>query len=195
MFYKIARAFLFAISKIFYRMEIIGQENLPSTGSVIVVANHASLMDPIFMGCSLKRQVCFMAKDQLFKVPFLGQIIRWLGAFPVKRGVGDRGALSSALRVLAQERVLGIFPEGRRYKDGEIHPLRPGAALLAMESGSPILPMYIVNSHRLRALRFPKIRVIIGAPITIKSMKSRKETVRAGTEEIYTEIVALKERG
>lgn len=192
MFYKIIRDILAIIVRPLYRMEIKGRDNLPHKGSVIVVANHSSLMDPIFMGCSFNRQVRFMAKEQLFKVPILGQIIRWLGTFPVRRGAGDREALNLAQKVLADEEVLGIFPEGKRYKDGKIHPLRPGAALLAVKSGASVLPMYIANSYRLRFFRFPKIRIIIGPSFILESMGSRKESARAGAEEIYSRLLALQ---
>lgn len=172
-------------------MEVKGGEHLPSEGPVICVANHASLFDPIVMGCSLKRQVVFMAKEELFRAPVLGRILRMLGVFPVKRGAGDRGAFRSALEVLNQRRVLGMFPEGTRYRDNEIHPLQPGAAFLAMQTGACILPVLISGTYRIKFLSFPKIKVAIGRPFTLTVDGERKERIRAGTGEIYSRLVAL----
>lgn len=193
MLYKFAKVLLTVIVKLLYRMEVHGSENLPADGPVIVVANHASLMDPIFMGCSLKRQVFFMAKEQLFKAPLLGTAIRAVGAFPVKRGAGDREAIRSAIGVLKQGKVLGMFPEGTRYKDGKIHPLRSGAALLAVKGKARILPMVIFGSHRIKFLRFPKIKVVIGPSFSLTSggENKDKETLREGTEKIYSSLLAL----
>lgn len=186
---------LMILLKIFYRMEVNGGEHLPPEGPVICVANHASLIDPIVMGCSLKRPVNFIAKEELFRVPVLNWIIRALGAFPVRRGTGDRGAIRSALEVLKNEKVLGIFPEGTRYRDNTIHPLQPGAALLALQTGACILPMLISGTHRMRFLSFPKIKVVIGPPFSLNVGGERKERIRAGTKEIYERLVALSRQG
>lgn len=192
MFYKMARDLLYVFVKIFYRLEIKGEEHVPPEGPVICVANHANLLDPIFLGCSLKRPVTFMAKEELFRVPILGWIIKMLGVFPVKRGAGDRGAFRSAIQALQENKVLGMFPEGTRYRDGKIHPLRPGAALLAVQTGTCILPMLIYGTHRVKFLRFPKIRVWIGRSFFLDSAGNKKETVRAGTGKIYSRLVALQ---
>ncbi len=177
--------------KVFYRLEVKGGEYLPSKGPVICVANHASLVDPIVVGCSLKRPVHFLAKEELFRIPVLSWIIRRLGAMPVKRGAGDRGALRSALKVLEEKKVLGLFPEGTRYRDNTLHPLRPGAAMLALETGACILPVLISGTHRMKLFSFPKIKVAIGPPFTLNVGGERKERIRAGTQEIYAHLAAL----
>ncbi len=192
MFYRIVRVVVYVLAKILYRLEIKGGEHVPAEGPVICVANHANLLDPIFLGCSLKRPVTFMAKEELFRVPVLSWIIKKLGAIPVKRGTGDRGAFRTAMRVLQEDKVLGMFPEGTRYRDGKIHPLRPGAALLALYTGACILPVLIHGTHRAKFLRFPKIKVWIGKPFFLSPAGSKKETVREGTSKIYSRLVTLQ---
>lgn len=191
MFYKFAKTLLTVLLKVFYRMEVKGGEHLPPEGPVVCVANHASLIDPIVVGCSLKRQVSFLAKEELFRIPVLNWIIRALGAIPVKRGRGDRGAIKSALEVLKNRKVLALFPEGTRYRDNTIHPLQPGAALLALETGASILPVLIGGTHRMGFFSFPKIKVVIGQPFFLNVGGERKERIRAGTQEIYSRLVAL----
>ena len=195
MFYKFAKTLLTVLLKVFYRMEVKGGEHLPPEGPVVCVANHASLIDPIVVGCSLKRQVSFLAKEELFRIPVLNWIIRALGAIPVKRGRGDRGAIRSALEVLKNRKVLGLFPEGTRYRDNTLHPLRPGAAMLALQTGACILPMLISGTYRMRFLSFPKIKVAIGPPFTLSAGGERKERIRAGTQEIYAHLAALSRQG
>lgn len=195
MFYSFAKHLLIFFIKILYRPEVRGRENLPLQGPVIVVGNHANLMDPILMGISLgQRQICFMAKEQLFRIPVLGWIIRKLGVFPVKRGVGDREAIRSALRILGEGKVLGMFPEGTRYRDGKIHPLRAGAATLAVKSGALVLPMVIQNAHKIKLLRFPKIRILVGEPLHIKLLDDKRVTITEGTRLIQEKMLALYEQ-
>src|SRR5690554_1479905 len=195
MFYYFALYLLYFFVKILYRLEVKGGENLPTEGPVIVVANHANLMDPIFMGIGLrKRQICFMAKEQLFKIPVLGWIIHKLGVFPVRRGAGDREAYRSALRVLGENKVLGMFPEGTRYRDGRIHFLRSGAATLAMKSGAQVLPIIIRNSQKIKFLRFPKIKILVGEPFKIEILENKKETIKEGTQLIQDRLTSLYEK-
>jgi 1-acyl-sn-glycerol-3-phosphate acyltransferase len=191
MFYKFARALLKVLLKVFYRLEVKGGEYLPPEGPVICVANHASLIDPIVVGCSLKRQVSFMAKEELFRIPVLNWVIRALGAIPVQRGAGDRGALRAAAKILKERKVLGLFPEGTRHRDNTLHPLRPGAAMLALETGACILPLLISGTYRMKFLSFPKIKVAIGPPFTLNVGGEKKERIRAGTQEIYARLAAL----
>ncbi len=194
MLYNIARRILYLYLKVFHRFKVYGEEYLPLEGGVIVVSNHTNFIDPIVVGCSLrKRQVCFMAKEELFRIPFFGQIIKKLGAFPVRRGKGDRSAFRTAFEILKQKKVLGMFPEGTRYKDGKIHSIRQGATLLAAESGAKVLPMIIRGTNNLKLFRFPEIKVYIGEAFTIEQAESKKEMIIKGTAEIYSRLLYLWE--
>lgn len=195
MLYRICRDILYGLLKLFYGFKVVGAEHLPEKGPIIVVANHTNLIDPIVVGCSLRqRQVCFMAKEELFRIPLFRGLIRRLGAFPVKRGKGDRGAFRAAMGILSAGKVLGMFPEGTRHKDGKIHPLRPGAALLAVETGAAILPMVITGTNRVALFRFPKIKAYVGSAFKLAGEGEKKELIRAGTEEIYTRLLELWEK-
>ena len=111
-----------------------------------------------------------MAKKELFKIPVLGAILRWAGAFPVSRGKGDIGAIKAALSALKAEKAFAIFPEGHRVKEGEPHAAKAGVAMLAERTGAPIIPVAISGKYRL----FSKINVYIGEPITVKSETGEK---------------------
>lgn len=128
----------------------------------------------VFIGYKLKRLVRYMAKEELFKIPLLSSFIRRLGAFPVSRGKGDVGAIKTALKLLEEGHIVGIFPEGTRlkHKKGKTIKAKPGAALLAQKSGAPILPVAICGRYR----PFSKIKIVFGKPFTLDLEKDKKYT-------------------
>ncbi|HHV64563.1 MAG TPA: 1-acyl-sn-glycerol-3-phosphate acyltransferase [Peptococcaceae bacterium] len=147
-----------------------GLENLPAEGPLIVACNHVSLWDPIIVGCALPRQIFFMAKEELFKIPILGTIITWLGAFPVKRGQGDISAIRKSLGVLKAGNVLGIFPEGTRSASGAIQEAMAGIVLIMEKSKAPILPVKIYGSKGLLRQKRGNIGIVIGKPIYAQNL-------------------------
>ena len=156
MFYNCAKAIVWFILKLLYRIKVVGLENLPNEGGYILAANHRCLLDPIFIAAELNHRVYFMAKKELFWFPF-GALLRALGAFPVKRGEGDHSAVEKADNIIKEKKILGIFPEGTRSKTGQ--PLRPksGIAVIAKDTSADILPVGIHFEGRLR----------LGAEVTI----------------------------
>ncbi|NLI91741.1 MAG: 1-acyl-sn-glycerol-3-phosphate acyltransferase [Peptococcaceae bacterium] len=141
-----------------------GLENVPSEGPVIIACNHISMWDPVIVGCTLSRQVFFMAKQELFDAPVIGKIFNWLEAIPVKRGKGDINAIRSSIRVLKEGKVLGIFPEGTRSKSGDIQEAMNGIALIMEKSKAPILPAKVFGSKGLLRQKRGNIGIIIGKP-------------------------------
>lgn len=139
----------------------------------MVVCNHVSYWDPILVGCAMKRQVHFMAKAELFSYPVLGPLVRALGSFPIKRGQSDRNALRTAIHLLQDGKVLGVFPEGTRSKTGELMMFKPGITMLAYKVECPILPVGVVNSRRILSGWFHPVEVRIGEPIKIPHMDKR----------------------
>ncbi|PRX34789.1 1-acyl-sn-glycerol-3-phosphate acyltransferase [Orenia metallireducens] len=137
--------------KMFYgigsKPQIIGTRKLPKDQSFIVVSNHISNYDPPFLTTLLNRKINFMAKDNLFKNKFGSFILKKLGAFPIKRGCFDRGAIKYALELLKNNQILGIFPEGTRSTDGQLQEPQLGATLLALKSKSPIIPIGIKGTN------------------------------------------------
>jgi len=162
--YSIAKAILTVVLK-FKGYKIEGLENCPAQGPIIIACNHISLWDPIIVGCSLPRQVIFMAKEELFKIPILGRLFYGLEAFPVKRGQGDMNAIRKSLAVLKEGKVLGIFPEGTRSKTGDIQEAMAGIALIMEKSKAPILPVKVYGSKEPIKKKRGNIGIVIGKPI------------------------------
>ena len=163
-FYKVARAVVNAFLKIAFRIKVEGIENIPREGALVVCANHKSLCDPPMLALSLPFELRFMAKEELFKNKLFGGLIGALGAFPVKRGTGDIGALKIAIKVLTEGNRLVIFPEGSRSPKGYMGKGKSGAALIAVKSKANILPIGICGKYKL----FSKIVVRIGKPIVLE---------------------------
>ena len=144
--------------------EVRGRENIPRTGGLIVASNHISYLDPPFVGTAAMRELHFMAKEELFRSPVFGGLIRAYNAIPIRRGVADLSGLSRAIEVLKQGRALIMFPEGTRMRDGELHPARPGVGMLAVNADCSIVPCYISGSNQAGKflLRRAPVRVSFG---------------------------------
>ena len=152
--------------------KIQGMENMPTEGPVILVINHRSIWDPIVAGSSLPRKVSFMAKEELFSIPILGGIFSKLGAFPVKRGKGDINAIRQSLGILKEGRVLGLFPEGTRSKNGEIQKGLPGMVLLMEKSKATVVPIKMFGTRHLLTKGWGNIAVVVGKPMTAEMLKA-----------------------
>lgn len=162
--YRVARAFL-RVLLWFKGYRIEGKEKFPVQGPVIIAANHLSLWDPVVVGCALDRTVYYMAKGELFDIPFLGWLLRNLKAFPVKRGQGDIAAIRKAIAVLKEGNVLGVFPEGTRSKSGEIQEAMAGIALIMEKSKAPVVPIKVFGTGIQDSKKRGSFKVIIGNPI------------------------------
>ena len=174
-----------------WRLRVHGAERVPLSGPLIVACNHVSYFDPPALGVALPRPVHYMAKVDLFRIPILGTLIRWLGAYPVDRSRGDVAAFKRSVEVLRSGAAIGIFPEGTRNKTGTVRP-QIGIALLAARSGAPVLPAYV--SGTARAHRFARIDVVFGEPVRLGAdEKASREDMANWTNEIMARIGALRE--
>jgi 1-acyl-sn-glycerol-3-phosphate acyltransferase len=180
MFYYVVRALLWLLLKIFWRMQIIGIENLPKSGGLIIVSNHVSYLDPAVLAVSSKRKIYFITKKEVFKNGFISFIFKNLNAISVDRENTDILAFKKAISILREEKVLGIFPEGRRSSNGNLQELKLGAIRIAMKTGVPILPVGIIGTHKIypRGIKFPilfkhKIIVKYGTPQYLNQLKSK----------------------
>lgn len=189
-FYIFARETVRAFLKPFYRIEVIGQENVPEKGPVIICSNHIDNLDPPVVGITVIRPVHFMAKEELFKVPILGKIISKTNAFPVKRGMSDRDALRKALKVLKDGNVLGLFPEGTRSKDGKLGKGLAGAGFFALRSEATVIPCAVIGPYKL----FGKLKVVYGEPIAMEKLREEKASPEFVTDEIMNGIQQLIEK-
>ena len=195
MFYGFLQHLFRLIFYIIFRTRVYGRENIPAEGAVILAANHASNIDPPLMASLIDRPVSYMAKIELFENPIFGAAIRRCHAFPVKRGASDRGAIKAAVNVLKEGRILGLFPEGTRSKTGELQKAEAGVALIAAMTRAPIVPVAILNSHRIFSdgRLIPQLRIMYGAPIMFHSDRKSKEELDAFSEEIMAHIARMKD--
>ena len=176
----VSKLFVLPIYKFVFRGHLIGRENIPQKNSFIMVSNHGSLLDPPLLGHALGRNISFMAKAELFKIPFLGFIIKACGAYPVKRGIADKNTIKTACKKLSDNNCIGIFIDGTRQKNGRVNRPKQGAALLSYKNQKLLLPVAIVNSHRLIRFKFffplfSKIVIKVGKPVQPPQSSSRDE--------------------
>ncbi|OLE37558.1 MAG: hypothetical protein AUG00_07810 [Candidatus Rokubacteria bacterium 13_1_20CM_2_70_7] len=200
MLYTVLKTLAVVVMRLFWRLEVRGQEHVPGNGPVLLVANHSSLLDPPLVAGLAPRQVSFMAKAELFDVPLLGGLIRRLGAWPVRREGGDPGALRTALRVLREGGTLLVFPEGTRGEEGVLRPPKLGAGMLAVSTGALVVPVYVRGSGRAWARgRLPRpgrITVVFGPTVRFGAGNgaSRKDSYEAASREMMAAIARLKDR-
>jgi len=139
--------------------EVRGREHIPPHGGLIVASNHISFWDPPLVGTAVMRELNFLAKEELFRVPVLGPLIRSFNSIPIRRGVADLSGLTKAMEVLRAGRALLMFPEGTRARDGELKAARPGVGMLAVATDARIVPAYISGSNEPGKWLFRRVRV------------------------------------
>ena len=188
----VSKLFVFPIYKFVFKGILIGRENIPREGSFIVVSNHGSLLDPPLLGHALERNISFMAKEELFKIPFLGFVIKACGAYPVKRGIADKNTIKTACEKLSNNKSIGIFIDGTRQKNGRVNKPKQGAALLAFKNQKLLLPVALVNSHKLIRFKFcipffSKIVIKVGKPLQPPQTSSRSD-LKSVTIDLQNEI-------
>jgi 1-acyl-sn-glycerol-3-phosphate acyltransferase len=200
MLYAILKPLARMVLRLCFGLRSRGMENVPATGPVLLVANHASLLDPPLVGGVAPRPLTFMAKAELFRVPLFGTLIRRLNAQPLRREGGDAGALRAALRGLTDGGALLVFPEGTRGEGGILGPAKPGAGMLAVLGGAPVIPVYVSGSDRAwpRGRRFPRrarVTVTFGSPlpVTVGGRASRKDDYEAVSRQMMAAIAGLRD--
>lgn len=184
MIYRFFHFFFNLLFRLFFGYRISGNHHLPNRGPFIICANHTSWFDPPLTGCIIpaKHRVHFMAKEELFQIIVLGWMIKKMGAFPVRRNTADRKAIRQAMKILESGGVVGLFPEGTRIKTGELGKPMQGAALIAVKSQKPVVPMAIKWPSGL----FKRIQVAIGEPVIFKG--SGKGSLDQVSTQIMDEI-------
>jgi 1-acyl-sn-glycerol-3-phosphate acyltransferase len=196
--YAILKPLAVAVMRVLFRLEGRGMEHIPARGPVLLVANHSSFLDPPLVGGASPRQLSFMAKEELFRVPGFGALIRRLNARPVRRDGADASALRTALRILQEGGVLLMFPEGTRGPEGTLREPKPGAAMLAVLSHAQVVPVFIEGSGnawpRGRTLPRPaKVTVTFGPPMVFerRDAEGRKTDYETVSRQMMTAIGAV----
>lgn len=146
--YSVTRSVLSGLIGLVTGWEVRGQSHVPRDGGLIVASNHISYFDPPLVGTAAVRELHFLAKEELFRPPVFGSLIRAYNAIPIRRGAVDIRGLSKAMEVLRAGHALIVFPEGTRMRDGELHRAKPGVGMLAVNTGARIVPCYIQGSDR-----------------------------------------------
>ncbi|MCA1039787.1 1-acyl-sn-glycerol-3-phosphate acyltransferase [Bacillus infantis] len=189
-FYSFVRSAVYGALKPIYRFEVIGRENFPAEGGVLLCSNHIDNLDPPVVGITAPRPVHFMAKEELFNLPVLGNIVRNLNAFPVKRGMSDREALRKGIALLKEGNVLGLFPEGTRSKTGELGKGLAGAGFFALRAPAHVVPCAIIGPYK----PFKRLKVVYGKPLDMEEARKNRASADEVTEMIMQEIRQLIEQ-
>ncbi len=188
-FYTLCTYVYRAFSQIVHPVKVVGGENMPPDGKAILCANHQSLQDPLVLATYVGRKMHFMAKKELFKVKLFGKVLSALGAFPVARGQNDLGAIRTSFKLLSEEKALGIFPEGTRFSDGEMHEAKNGVAMIALRTGAKVVPAYIIGNYK----PFRRMTLNIGKSVDLSDFggKCDAKTIQAASERIREAMIKL----
>ena len=194
MLYGFGRLIFALYLKIFFRFHVHGREHIPVRRPFIICANHIKWLDPVAIAAAVPSsiQVHFMAKKELFSNFLFTAVLNMVGAFPVNRQDADYGAFRRAFQLLRGGKVLGLFPEGTRSKNGQLQKAYGGAALIAVRSGAPILPVAILGPYRF----FKPLHVYIGSPFVLPPLiydqkEDKKRILAEMSREIMDQIKIL----
>jgi len=187
-------------ARLLARVELVGLDNVPTDGPVILICNHAHLVDPPLVASFSPRVAHTMAKRELFETPLVGWIFWAVAAFPVRRFSGDLGALRVARNYLRDGGVVLMYPEGTRNHGRGLKPALPGAAMVALLTGSPVIPVAIDGSQRIRWRtipflwligRRPRIRIEYGKPFKLEKGAASAQGAMVATDRVMREVAAL----
>jgi 1-acyl-sn-glycerol-3-phosphate acyltransferase len=189
-----------------FRPWVTGADNIPQNGAVILASNHLSFVDSVFLPICIDRDMVFLAKSEYFTTKGIkGWATKWFmkgtGMLPIDRsgGKASEASLNTGLRVLAEGRVLGIYPEGTRSPDGKLYRGRTGIARMVLESGVPVVPVAMIDTEKVMPIgaKWPHLRrpgIIIGKPLDFsrfQGMEGDRFILRAVTDEIIYELSGL----
>ncbi|KJS22518.1 MAG: hypothetical protein VR72_05615 [Clostridiaceae bacterium BRH_c20a] len=195
MLYNFIKYLLGVIIFFLVKVEVKNLDKLPQEGPVLLACNHLSIWDPIMLGVYLPRKLHFMAKEELFKIFLVGNVIRRIGTFPVKRGAADRNAIREAIRVLKENKVLCMFPEGTRSKTGDLLDFQAGVTLIAQKGNAPIVPVGLKGTNEISIFSFKtKISLNIGEPIYLEQLtegKMNSEQLEQITKLLHNQVKDL----
>jgi len=181
MIYSLTKIMLRLLLTLYNRLTIHDHHFIPDQGPFIVVSNHASYLDPIYIGVSFPRRLYFMAKKETFRYPFFNWILRYYGAFPVDRSKADLKAIRTAIGLLQAGKVLTVFPQGTRKYQLDLTAMKQGAAYFAIKTNTPIIPVYIKGTDKVmpkgqHMIKPSKVEVFIGEIIEVPKIKDAKQS-------------------
>ena len=184
---------LAALTRLAIPIKMYGGERVPRVGSAVLALNHVDWIDIPVFGAMCPRRIVYVAKVEAHRTPLLGQVIRAMGTLAVRRGESDREAVRLARQAVRENQVLGMFVEGTRQRSGEPGEAKPGAAMIAMQEGVPIVPGAIFGSQLWRPGNFAPVSIAWGEPMRFDHLPTSSKGYREATAETEREIRRLWE--
>ena len=191
--WRVGRFTVQPLVKLVVPLRVYGLDRVPRQGGVVLAFNHFSWIDPPAFGAACPRTIHYMAKVEAHRVPGLGQLIRSFGAFSVRRGESDREAVRLMRQVVQDGHALGLFAEGTRQRAGVPGSVQPGAAMVAIQEGVPIVPAAIHGSQMWRVGNWHPVSVAWGEPFTLDGLPRGGKGYREGSAEIQRRLRMLWE--
>lgn len=200
-FYGFFHYFAQTLYSAWFRGEVVGTENIPAGGPYLLAGNHASHLDPPFIGCQIPRQMRFFARRTLWSNRIFSWWLDRVECIPVDRDSGDVGAIRRVLQALQEQRAVVLFPEGTRSTDGQLHTPKAGVGLMACKTGAPVVPCRIFGSFEAfgKGRSVPRfgtsVTVVFGRPITAAEYDNPaagKERYQVASQRIFDRIAALQ---
>jgi 1-acyl-sn-glycerol-3-phosphate acyltransferase len=193
LWWGVGRTLLSAATRAIVPMKAYGKERVPREGGLVLAFNHLSWVDVPVFGTLCPRRIVYLAKIEAHEVPGLGEFIRAMGTLAVRRGESDREAVRLAREAVRRNEALGMFVEGTRQRSGEPGRALPGAAMVAIQEGVPVVPGAIYGSFEWRLGNFHPVSVAYGEPMRFDHLPRNSKGYREATAEIEVEIRRLWE--
>jgi 1-acyl-sn-glycerol-3-phosphate acyltransferase len=188
LFWALGRPTIGGVVRLLAPLRVYGRERVPSEGGIVLALNHFSWLDPAAFGQASPRTIYYMAKAEAHAVPGLGQLIRAFGTFSVRRGESDREAVRMMRGIVRDGKALGLFAEGTRQRSGVPGEVKPGAAMVALQEGVPVVPAAIHGSQGWRVGSFRPVSVSWGEPMTFADLPRNAKGYREASARIQQAI-------
>jgi len=190
--WRVLRGVVRIIISIVLDVHVVGRQNIPAQGASIIASNHLSWVDVPLIPAFIKRRIVYMAKEEAFQGN-LAWLVRFFGAFPVKRGEADRQSIRAADEQLKAGRILGMFPEGTRSKIAKMAKAHAGLGMIALRSDVPVIPVAIWGTENAFKKFRPRVTLTIGEPMLLKpkGKKITREDIDEATDQVMQRIASM----
>lgn len=183
--WRAAQLLAWFVFPVWFRYRARGLEHIPRQGPALLLINHQSYLDPLFVPLRFRRPVCYLARDDLFRVPLVGAILRTAYVIPVKRDSPGKSSVVRCIERLESGFIVGIFPEGTRTRDGTVGRFRPGFLAILRRCNVPVIPVGIAGANLAMPrgafwIRPRSVRVVIGPPLESYTFAHRSDRTDEG---------------
>jgi 1-acyl-sn-glycerol-3-phosphate acyltransferase len=193
LFWRVARLWAQPVTQIVARLRVYGKERIPRSGGIVLALNHFSWVDTTSFGAACPRTIHYVAKVEAYEMAGIAQLIRAFGTMPIRRGESDRDAIRAMRGLVREGKVLGMFVEGTRQRTGVPGEVMPGAAMVALQEGVPVVPGSVHGSQTWRFGNFHPVSIAWGEPITFDHLPRGGRGYREASAEIQRRIRRLWE--